>query len=767
MALENPMQELIGKTLGGYQIVEQIGKGGMASIFKAYQPSLDREVAVKVMPPFFAQQDESFSTRFKREARAIAKLRHPNILVVMDFGEEGEYAYIVMEYISAGTLKEQMEQGPMTLRQIAAIMSQIASALDYAHAEGVVHRDIKPSNILMPKKDWALLTDFGLARMVGGSLLTQSGMTVGTPAYMSPEQGSGDPVDHRTDIYSLGVMLYEMVTGEVPYTAETPMAIVVKHIVDPLPMPRAKRPNLPEEVQRIILKALAKKPTDRYQRAGEIAEALNAALTAHGDWSAANQPTVHTSTSAAPTAPAAMAATLPPVEGATAVMSREAAMAAVLGDPIPTADPTQAGRTAVAAQPAQVHAGPPAAKKPNNLALIVMCALVVVVLLTVAVLGRGFLRRLQANRAESQPTEASLGQSPFATTDPNQPAQPQPGGNFEPGSLPLPPPPALTDHADPMATGRELLAQGDVEGAAAAFYQALRQVPALYGQVRDLAGEYDQNGDPATAARLMEIALMTQVRPSLDDVEYLAYYYSDAGQPQLAYQTFLFLVSARPADSWLAYDLVSFANDSGQLEQLISEMNRLHEAHPGVTLYPLAMGMAHFRQGRYEEALAAYDVAIAIDPGEWDAYVEKAYPLYDLGRTEEADAALNYVADLGIDDSGTQDWIAFIFLDYDRYEQAIPRFERAIELDPNSSWAYIGLGDTLAESNIDPARAEEMYTTAHAVAYAQQDPWASLSAGWGLYYLGNCDAAITVWGDILAVDPTFTDAEDAMAECAP
>ena len=271
------MPELIGETIGEFQIVERIGRGGMADVYRANQPSLNRDVAIKVLPAYYAEQDDTFLPRFKIEAQAIASLRHPNILMVMSYGEHKGITYIVMEYVPAGTLKERMAQG-MTMAEILEILRQVGSALDYAHEQGVVHRDVKPSNILMPKPDWALLTDFGLARMVGGSNLTQSGMTVGTPSYMSPEQGSGKSVDSRSDLYSLGVILYEMTVGELPYQAETPMAVVVKHIVEPLPVPRTRNPLVPDDLQRVILKAIAKDPEDRYQTAAEMMKDLAACV---------------------------------------------------------------------------------------------------------------------------------------------------------------------------------------------------------------------------------------------------------------------------------------------------------------------------------------------------------------------------------------------------------------------------------------------------------------------------------------------------------
>ncbi|NOT04676.1 MAG: protein kinase [Anaerolineales bacterium] len=272
------MENLTGKQIGAYQIVAPLGEGGMAAVYKAYQPATDRYVALKILPRHFAS-DPQFIGRFQQEAKVLAKLQHPHILPIFDFGEADDYTYIVMPFIEGGTLVNLMRGEPLPLAQIRRVISQVGDALEYAHLHSLIHRDVKPSNILIDERGNCLLMDFGLAKIVEGSLhLTTSGMIMGTPAYMSPEQGLGEGLDTRTDVYSLGVILYEMAVGRVPYKAETPMAVIVKHIHDPLPLPRALNVNLPESVERVILKSLAKNPNDRFGTAGEMVNALQAAI---------------------------------------------------------------------------------------------------------------------------------------------------------------------------------------------------------------------------------------------------------------------------------------------------------------------------------------------------------------------------------------------------------------------------------------------------------------------------------------------------------
>ena len=292
------MEDLTGKQLGQYRIVAPLGEGGMAAVYKAYQPSIDRYVALKILPRHFAR-DPEFVGRFEQEAKVIANLQHVHILPVHDFGTEDEYTYIVMPFVETGTVADLLQGAPLALDQIRKFISQVGDALAYAHTRGLVHRDVKPTNILVDEIGNCLLTDFGIAKIVEGTTqFTQTGAILGTPAYMSPEQIKGEKVDGRSDIYSLGIILYEMATGRPPFKAETPPAIFVKHLHDPLPPPRSLNPGLPEAVERVILKSLAKDPLERYTSAGDFVQALRSAISEKEPERPAQEPPV---TATAPT----------------------------------------------------------------------------------------------------------------------------------------------------------------------------------------------------------------------------------------------------------------------------------------------------------------------------------------------------------------------------------------------------------------------------------------------------------------------------------
>lgn len=270
------MPDLIGRKLGKYQLVERLGRGGMAEVYKAYQPGVERHVAIKVMHGHLSDNQELVQ-RFQREARSIGQLQHQHIGRVIDFDVEADVYYMVMEYIQGGALDSYLKQKKvLPVDEAVDITLQLADALAYAHQRGMIHRDIKPGNILFTDESHshALLTDFGIARLLDEQQMTMTGALVGTPNYMSPEAAQGEVCDARSDIYSLGVVLYELVTGRTPYAADTPYSFLLKQANEPLPPPRTLNPKLPAALETTILKALAKEPAKRYQSAGDFATAL-------------------------------------------------------------------------------------------------------------------------------------------------------------------------------------------------------------------------------------------------------------------------------------------------------------------------------------------------------------------------------------------------------------------------------------------------------------------------------------------------------------
>lgn len=271
---------IIPEKIGRYEIKSELGRGGFATVYRAYDPRFEREVAIKFLPPELIHSDPQFRMRFEREAKIIAQLEHPAIVPVYDVGEENNQPYFVMRYMGGGSLSERIKAHTFTIDESVKILEQIAPGLDEAHSKGVVHRDLKPANILFTNKNVPLISDFGIAKFSQGEAsgnMTGSAI-IGTPAYMAPEQASGDAIDGRADIYALGVILYEMVTGRQPYQADTPLGLAIKHITEPVPRILEANPNLPVWMEKVISTAMAKNREERFSTAVELVETVKAFL---------------------------------------------------------------------------------------------------------------------------------------------------------------------------------------------------------------------------------------------------------------------------------------------------------------------------------------------------------------------------------------------------------------------------------------------------------------------------------------------------------
>jgi serine/threonine protein kinase len=285
------MQDLVGRAWGRFVIIEERGRGGMAVVYRAYDNILQRTVALKVLLPHLAANDE-FARRFEREAITAANLRHPNIVIIYDVGSHESFRYIVMEYLDGPTLQQEVQRkGSLPIDRVIPIVRQLASALDYAHQQGLVHRDVKPANVLVAAHDHVTLTDFGLVRAANMTRITGEGMTSGTLAYMSPEQAMGKELDGRSDVYSLGVIAFEMLSGEAPFSAATPYQVLSELINKPPPSLSSLNPGVSVRLDQVVFKALAKEPAGRFATCGEFASAAASAsgvgLDVHGKWSTA------------------------------------------------------------------------------------------------------------------------------------------------------------------------------------------------------------------------------------------------------------------------------------------------------------------------------------------------------------------------------------------------------------------------------------------------------------------------------------------------
>lgn len=406
---EMDIKSLVGKELDGkYTIEKLLGIGGMGAVFKAKHIFIGNDVAIKVIHPEMAT-DRSVTERFLREARAAATIDHVNAIRVSDFGKIGDLLFMVMEFIDGESMKDYLERKPrLDLNETVHIMNQVAAALDVAHNFQIVHRDLKPDNIMfkagMRGERVVKVVDFGIAKVKGTSdnakeALTSVGTIIGTAKYMSPEQCQASPIDHRSDIYSLGVMVYEALTGQCPYGDANGMQVIVKHIIEPPPKPRSFNPEIPEPVEQVILKALSKQPTARYNSAGEFTAELMTAAGAYCDLSQGNQTTLLKNSSTAPTqsAPTNNQTIASPIQAPVAQAGNQ-----TIASPIQAPSLSQAVHTIIASAPVLPNTG----KRPK--ALIILEGKGIIALLQLQVKQAGFDVSVQMNSIDaiaSIPTE--------------------------------------------------------------------------------------------------------------------------------------------------------------------------------------------------------------------------------------------------------------------------------------------------------------------------------------------------------------------------
>lgn len=645
------MADLTGKTLGRYRLVERLGRGGMAEVYKAYQPSMDRYVAIKVMHAYLAE-DEGFVGRFQREAKVIANLRHPHIVQAYDFDVEEDVYYLVQEFITGRTLKDRLRQAnergeQIPLTETARVFTAICSAIEYAHRQGCIHRDIKPDNIMFDADGRPVLTDFGISAIVGGTRFTATGAMIGTPAYMSPEQGKGELNDPRSDIYSLGVVLYEMVTGQVPFDADTPFAVVLKHVNEALPMPSTIHPGLNPAVERVILKALAKDPEDRYQSALDLAQDLEEAVQEAETWALkAVPPPMEPGPAVSETVP-------PPIEPGPAVP--EAVSLRMESGPATSPASTETERPAAAAE----------GKGKRRPWLWVLGGLAALLLINCCIIG---LINAAKNRSQKAATPTATGPAPLSE-----------------GAAAL------------IQSGFETLGAdctGDVEAAKLIFDEALDLDEDAAHAYVGLAQCSFCLGDAEAAMDNLDAAV------ELAPQDPLPYFWRgrlqlDEEEADEAYSDFSQAITLNPnyaeAYFWRAM-VASWPLENN--EQAIRDLDKAIELDPKLAPAYLKRGeLALWHQNDPDRALADLTRYVELVPDDPQGYaVRGEVYLEGLQDYDRAAAEFTLAIERAPDETHLHERRGWVYIQQQQWEPAIQDYSRAIELGPTTElFVYRGM----------------------------------------------------------------------------
>ncbi len=710
-------KDLIGTTMGQYQILDELGRGGMAVVYKAWQPSLRRYVALKVLLPYLGG-DLEFIQRFQQEAIVAANLSHPHIVTIYEVGQQEGYIFIAMEYVEGKSLEQViLDQGALPLERAIRILRQVAEALDYAHKRRFLHRDIKPANILLAEDDRVVITDFGIAKALEGSgataRLTASGTVLGTPAYMSPEQIQGLPVDHRSDLYALGIVAYEMLSGQVPFDGTT-TALLYAQVNNPPPAISRLTPGLPAHVEWVISRMLAKQPEERFMTAGEFVEALagGAGVTAMPAPVSSPRPTP---------APRGGTAVMPPGTGVPPqpyVPPASSPAPQAYGTPpggLPVGNPP-AGYGYPSTQAAPLPAAPaygypqpgystgapawpepaPVKQKRAVWPWLVGGGLILVIVAAAAVLGYLFL------------------------------------GRERPAAL--------------IEEGTTALAAQDFTAAETAFKEALKQDPENAAAQRGLGWVYYQTGRYTEASAAFAEAAKLEPE-NIEGAE---------GWGRSAYAAGQYEEALEPLRRWAA-GASTDAEAYRLLGETCSRLELYKEAAQAfsraVELEPLpadyrGLGNSYRALGDQESAAGAYQRWTELEPDNAEAYRVLGMTLNSLGRYDEAEAAFSRSLELEVSPAAYQGLGDIAYAQKD-YESALSYYQKALDLDPEAAALHAAMGWSLYQLQRYPEALTEL-----------QASLAIEATGGGYQGLGNCykalenyDAALEAYQNWLKLSP--------------
>ena len=709
------MSEQQERRFGRYEIRDLVGSGGMATVYRAFDPVLEREVAIKVLHPHLAQ-DASFVGRFQHEARAVAALRHPNIVRVYDVGVEGGSYFMVMEFIDGGTLATLLRAGPersegtrgLPLTEVLRLVLPLCSAIDYAAGQGMVHRDIKPANIMLTKSGDPVLTDYGIARMMSGTTFTASGMVMGSAHYMAPEQAQGLAVDVRADIYALGVVLFQMLTGRVPFDADTTGSILAQHIVAPIPSLAAYDPTPPRGLQTVLEKALAKDPAARYQTAQELGHALQDAVRV-----ALATPTARAPGAPAPTQIESRPVTTPSSPGRQESPPREPRHAEVAPD---LYSAWQAPAKASLTQRLRRHPGMLGAG----------AAAVALVAIVAGILGtRGEPSPTTVTTASLEGAVSSListvATAPFMTEGST-------ATTGAPGTADVSPQTAAL-----RAEAASLLLAGKFNAAIAKYTEALSINPddaaartglgiayyhlpkspqlaaqqleaalalapgdaqawAFLGACRYYAVAQNDGNDYTAALQACNRALELNPNCALAHA-FLGRIYSATDRREEALAEISQALSLAPSEPEVLAAAGTVRADGDDWDSAITYYKRAVTLAPNYPQYALALAGAYREIGEFDTALEYCRTALRLNEGyEGSAYRGLGRTLWDKGDLQGAKANLQKAIAFDDTDAMAHWALGAILYEQEEYPAALPELERAVALRPNNAglWEWVG-----------------------------------------------------------------------------